>query len=292
MISRRAWALAAMFALMLVWGSTFVVTKAAVQEIPPLTLNLLRFAIAACVLAPFAAVRGGLASLPRPLPLAAMALMALTGIALFHIGFNYALVYGSATQGALVFALVPAAVAVAAVLWLKEAPSRRRLAGIALSVAGVALVVAGGAADSASPAPVLGALWMLGAVAAWAVYTVIAKRLADADQIVVIAFASVLGAVLLLPLSVFELVDGPWPSPSAAGWLGTAFLGVVASALAFVVYSRVLRELDASLVGAWLNLDPIVGVATAVLFLGETLVAGQIVGGVVALAGMWFASKE
>ena len=84
----------------------------------------------------------------------------------------------------------------------------------------------------------------------------------------------------------------PWPSPSLQGWLGTLFLGVVASALAFVVYSRALRELDASLVGAYLNLDPIVGVLTAVLFLGETLGAWQILGGVIALAGMWLASSR
>jgi drug/metabolite transporter (DMT)-like permease len=288
---RRSYALAAVIVLMIVWGSTFVVTKVAVQEIPPLTLCLMRFAIAACVLAPFAAGRGGLGS--RPLPLAALAMMALTGVALFHIGFNYALVYGSASQGALVFALLPAAVATAAVLWLKEAPSRRRIAGIALSVGGVALVVASaGETSGASPRPLLGALCMLAAVAAWAAYTVIAKRLAGADQIVVITCVSVVGAVMMLPLAALELWHGPWPSPSLQGWLGTAFLGVVASALAFVVYSRVLRELEASVVGAWLNLDPIVGVATAVLFLGETLGAGQILGGVVALGGMWLASRE
>lgn len=51
---------------------------------------------------------------------------------------------------------------------------------------------------------------------------------------------------------------------------------VYASALAFVVYSRALRELDASLVGAYLNLDPIVGVLTALILLGETLGVWQV----------------
>lgn len=292
MISRRAYALASVIALMIVWGSTFVVTKAAVREIPPLTLCALRFFIAAGILVPIAAARGGLESLPRPLPLMPLALMALTGIALFHIGFNYALVYGSASQGALVFALVPGAVAVAAVIGLKEGPSKRRIAGIALSVCGVALVVATGEDDGASPRPLLGALWMLGAVASWAVYTVIAKRLAAADQVVVIACASVGGTVMLLPLAGWELLHAPWPTPSLQGWVGVLFLGVVASAVAFVIYSRVLRELEASLVGAFLNLDPIVGVLTAFLFLGETLGAWQMLGGVVALAGMWLASRK
>jgi drug/metabolite transporter (DMT)-like permease len=58
-----------------------------------------------------------------------------------------------------------------------------------------------------------------------------------------------------------------------------------------VVYSWVLRELDASLVGAYFTLDPIVGVGTAVVFLGEVLRGGQVVGAVIALAGMWLAAR-
>ena len=95
---------------------------------------------------------------------------------------------------------------------------------------------------------------------------------------------------MLLPLGVLELTRVPWAYPSLEGWLGVLFLGVFASAAAYLMYSRALRELDASLVGAWLNLDPIVGVLTAVVFLGETLHHWQIAGGVVALAGMGLAS--
>jgi drug/metabolite transporter (DMT)-like permease len=57
------------------------------------------------------------------------------------------------------------------------------------------------------------------------------------------------------------------------------------------VYGFALRELDASLVGVYTNLDPIVGVVTAVLFLGEELYGGQIAGGLIAFVGMWLASK-
>jgi uncharacterized membrane protein len=151
-ISRRSCALAGIVIAMIVWGSTFVVTKAAIHEIPPLTLTFLRFLVAAAILVPLAAARGGLRRLPQPLPLATLVLMGLTGVAIFHVGFTYAMVYGSATQGAIVFALVPAAVVVAAVVGLKEAPSKRRITGILLSVCGVALVVATGESGSASPA--------------------------------------------------------------------------------------------------------------------------------------------
>jgi len=290
-VSRRTSALIGLILLMIVWGSTFVVTKATVRELPPLTLACIRFFIAAAVLAPFAMARGGFGLLPRPLPLVRFALMGLFGVATFSIGFNYAMVYASAAQGALIYALLPAAIAGAAVVALAEVPSRRRIAGIALSVIGVAIVVLSGKSDTASPAPLLGALCMLGAVLSWAAYTVLAKQLAAVDQIVVISLVSFIGALMLVPLAIAERLGSPWHPPSPQGWLGLLFLAVVASALAFVVYGRALRELDASLVGAYANLDPIIGVLTAVLLLGESFQPPQVAGGVLALGGMWLASS-
>jgi drug/metabolite transporter (DMT)-like permease len=289
---RRFLALVSVTLLMMVWGSTFIVTKTTVREIPPLTLGFLRFVIAAVFLGIVVALRRGRASFPRPLPLKQLVLMTITGSALFITAFNYAMILGSVSQGAIVFALAPAAVAVAAVIGLKERLSRRRIGGIALSIAGVILVVAAGRPSADAPHPLLGALLMMVVNIGWAVYTVIAKRLAQVDQIIVIAIVSAMAVVLLLPFAAIELAIGPRPTVSINGWLGLLFLGVVASSLAYVVYNRALRELDASVVGALVNLDPIVGVATAVVFLGEVLGGWQIVGGIAALIGMWLAAKQ
>lgn len=277
---------------MMVWGSTFVVTKAATREIPPLTLAALRFLIATIVLAPLALYRGAFARLPRPVPWRALLAMAITGIAAFSITFNYALVYGSAAQGAMIYALVPAAVALGAVWFLREKASSQRVVGIALSIVGVMLVVLSGESTLAAPQPLLGALWMLGAVAMWTAYTLIAKRWHDVDHVVTIALISALGAVMLLPLAALELLDAPTLSPSITAWSAALFLGVVASALAYIAYGFALRELDATVVGVYTNLNPIVGVVTAVLFMGETLHAGQALGGLVVFLGMWLASRE
>jgi drug/metabolite transporter (DMT)-like permease len=286
----RPLAIAGVVVLMIVWGSTFVVTKAAVRDIPPLTLATLRFAIATLTLLPIVLWRGGLSRLPKPFPLAPLLWMSLTGTALFTAGFNLALLHGSAVQGSLIYAFVPAAVAIAAVIALKEKVSRRRTIGIALSVGGVALVAAGGQAEASSPHPLLGAMWMLITVVVWAIYTVIAKRLANADQLVVITCISAIGTLMLLPFAAFELMQSPREMPSMQAWIGAAYLGSIAGALAYLVYNIALRVLDASLVGALSNLDPIVGVVTAVIFLGESLDGWQMIGGLVALAGMWLAS--
>ena len=288
---RRTVAIAGIVGVMVIWGTTYIVTKYAVDEVPPGTMAVLRFAFAFVVLLPVAIARGGLARLPRPLPIGTLLFMGITGFALYYAAFNYALLYGSASQGALIQALLPVGIAGAAVLVLKERLSGRRMLGVVLSIVGVALVIVNGRAESVdAPNPLLGAVLMLASVVAWAAYTVAAKRISGVDPIVTITCTSIIGTVFLIPMVVVELAGKPLPAPSLEAWLSVAYLGIAATGLALIIYSWGLRELDATVVGVYVNLVPIIGVLSAVLFLGESLAPLQIVGGTLALVGMWLAS--
>jgi drug/metabolite transporter (DMT)-like permease len=290
MRSRTA-AIAAIVLLMIIWGTTYIVTKIAIREVPPLTLAALRFLITALVLLPFALAAGGLRRLPRPLPVGDIVAMALTGFVLYYAFFNYALEYGSASQGALIQALIPVGVAITAVIVLKEKLSGTRVSGIALAVLGVAIIVIAGKSDSESPSPLLGAVLMLLSVVAWSIYTVQVKRLAEVEPTVLLTAIACVGTVIQIPLVVFELARRPEPlAISAQGWASVVFLGAIASGLGLLVYNRALRLLDASLVGTYINLVPIIGVLSAVLLLGEALEGWQIAGSVLALLGVWLAS--
>jgi drug/metabolite transporter (DMT)-like permease len=289
-MANRALALTMLVLLMLVWGTTYISTKSVIQETTPLMLACLRFFCASAVLVPLAFMRGGFKALPKPLPIGTLLLMTLCGYVFYFTAFNYALVYTSAVQGALIQALLPAAIATAAALFLRERPPARRIIGIARSIAGVVLVVSYGHADSNARNPILGGILMAGTVISWAMYTVLAKRLANTDQIVVTAFNMLSAGVLMIPLVLVDLHGAPLPSLSTTAWAHVLYLGLFASGAAFVVYNLSLRNLDASEVGVWINLVPIVGMLAAVLFLGETLNPWQIVGAVVALAGMWLSS--
>jgi drug/metabolite transporter (DMT)-like permease len=290
--ARRRVALLALTAVMVVWGSTFVVTKAAMQQFPPFTLAFLRFAIATAVLA-LLLRRGALAGLRRSVSGGRLLFLAFTGIASFTAAFNLALVYGSATQGALLYATTPAVVAICAVFFLRERLGGRRMFGIGLSMAGAALVVTTGQAEAAdAPAPLLGAALMLVTVVLWGAYTVAAKPVAAADQTALMLALSAIGALLLLPPSALEIARSSWPASTAEAWLGVIYLAVFATAGAYALYNFALRELDASTVGAFTNIDPLVGVATAFLFLGETLAPLQAGGAAIVLVGMWLASSD
>jgi drug/metabolite transporter (DMT)-like permease len=275
---------------MTIWGSTFVVTKEVIDDVPPFTLAFVRVAIGALVLLPFALARSR--AVRTPLPWKSIVAMGLLGVALYYALFNYSLRYTSASQGALVQSCIPAMTALVAVIWLRERASAQRWFGIVLSIAGVMLVFSN-VSDSGASAVLFGNALMFLTVVCWGVYTSIAKRSAEgADPVIVTTGIAAVGAVLLLPLAVTEIVSQGMPHVGARAWFAAIYLGAGASGLAYLLYNSALQHMDASEVGAYTNLIPIVGVILGIVVLHEPLSARAIAGGVVVLVGVWLTGRK
>jgi drug/metabolite transporter (DMT)-like permease len=278
---------------MVIWGSTFVVTKGVNEQVQPFTLALVRVAIGAVVLLGCALIRqarGGSHSPWSSLPWGTIISMGLIGVVLYYAVFNYSLVYTSASQGALVQSCIPAMTALVAVVWLREHASAMRWTGFALSMVGVLIVFSGADAESGSGS-LLGNVLMFISAVLWGIYTSMAKRVATYDPLQVTAGIISVGAVMLLPLAAFEVGAAGMPSIDLQAWFGMAYLGAGASGLAYMMYSAALKHVDASEAGVYTNLIPIVGVITGIM-LGEPLSARAIIGGVVVLVGVWLTSRQ
>jgi drug/metabolite transporter (DMT)-like permease len=279
---------------MVIWGSTFVVTKGVNEQVQPFTLALVRVAIGAVVLLGCALIRqarGGNHSPWPALPWGTMIAMSLIGVVLYYAVFNYALVYTSASQGALVQSCIPAMTALVAVVWLREHASAMRWAGIGLSMIGVLIVFSGGADAESGSASLLGNVLMFISAVLWGIYTSMAKRVAKYDPLQVTAGIVAAGAVMLVPLAAFEVGAGGMPGVDLQAWLGMAYLGAGASGVAYLMYSAALKHVDASEAGVYTNLIPIVGVITGMM-LGDPLSARAIIGGLVVLVGVWLTSRQ
>jgi drug/metabolite transporter (DMT)-like permease len=278
---------------MVIWGSTFVVTKGINDQVPPFTLAFVRVAIGALVLLACAWVRqarGGSHTRWSSLPWGTMVTMGLIGVVLYYAVFNYSLMYTSASQGALVQSCIPAMTALVAVVWLREHASALRWSGIVLSMVGILIVFSGADVESGSGS-LLGNVLMFASAVLWGVYTSMAKRVATYDAIQVTAGIIGAGALMLLPLAGFEIAAAGMPSVNTQGWLGMAYLGAGASGLAYMMYSAALKHMDASEAGVYTNLIPIVGVVMGVM-LGEPLSLRAIIGGLVVLVGVWMTSRQ
>jgi drug/metabolite transporter (DMT)-like permease len=277
---------------MIVWGSTFVVTKGINEQVPPFTLAFARVAIGALILMPFLLLRPAAAAgepqapARSALPWVTISLMGLIGVALYYAVFNWSLMLTSASQGALVQSCIPAMTALVAVVWLRERASVMRWLGIGLTMVGVVIVFSGSGGDGAAGS-VLGNLLMFVTTILWGIYTSLAKRVADVDPRVVTAGIAVVGALLLLPMAIVEIAAEGIPQVGAMGWLGIVYLGTTASGLAYLLYNAALKHMDASHVGVYTNLIPIVGVLSGVIVLGEPLSLRAVIGGCIVLAGVW-----
>jgi drug/metabolite transporter (DMT)-like permease len=289
-MSRCTSAMLSLLFVMAIRGSAFSVTKAATVEMPPVLIAFLRFALAAAILLPLALLRRTQSPPMGKRHWITVAAMGICGFTLFQAGSNIAQTYTTATQAAIIQSIIPVLTAILAALVLRERLSGRRVAGIALSLVGVLVVVLVAAPSERARDPLLGGAIMLGAVGMWAIYTVLAKRLSGADLLHVTAYSPLFGALFLLPLALLESGGRALPAISVLGWLSIAYLGVLSSAMASLLYNRSLAELEANQAATFINLVPIVGVVVAVLFLGEPLIAWQLLGGAVTLVGVWLAT--
>ncbi|HYF63194.1 MAG TPA: DMT family transporter [Herpetosiphonaceae bacterium] len=289
-MNKRTLAIVALVAVVSVWGSAVVATKSMVDAITPIVFALLRFVLASAILLPLAIrqhrrqpdmLRGAWGWLVAS---------GILGVTVFYTLSNIALGYASATQGILVQSSIPVVTAIMAFALLGERLRPRQIGGIGLSLLGVLVVVLTSRPGPAARDPLLGCALMFCGVVAWSAYTIAAKRLNHLDQLVVTGYGTAVGTLALLPLAAFEQWGRPLPALGLDAWLVLLYLSVASTALGHLFYNRSLRELDASQAASYLNLMPVVGVAVAVLALGEPLVAWQLAGGAVVLAGVWLTS--
>lgn len=274
--------------VMLIWGSSFAVTKTVVQEVSPYLFATLRHIVACALLLPFYLHQRK--KVKQQLPYKRLAVMGILGITVYYGLFNFAMLYIPASTGALVEGLIPVAIAIPAAWLLKEHISGRSVAGIILCVTGVVLV--GFVGSPQGTHTLRGSILMLLAVCCWSAYTLLSRSLKDTDTILATAISTFIGSAFLIPISAVELYQHGMPEISGRAWAGIIYLGVFASALAYFLYNKALESLPAAQVGNFLNLNPVIGAVIAMIFLKDTFTPWQMAGGVLVLAGIWLSSKR
>lgn len=279
----------ALFITLLIWGTTFMITKLVLAEMGPLLLTALRFLIAFLLLAPLAARRGfRLRQVSQPKYL----LFGLTGTTLYYGLQNVGLTYTSVSSTVLILASVPALTTLLAVIFLGEHMSGWQVLGLGLVTVGVVLVGMDSSQNSAGSHPLLGNLLIFCGALAWAVYTIQGRKMSNNTPAIVMTAASTgAGALLLLPFVGWEILAQGLPQHvSLLNWLGILYLGLIGSGLTMYLWNYTLHYLPASVASSYINLVPVIGLGTAYL-LGEQPPLIQIVGGGLAILGVLLSNR-
>ncbi len=287
---RAAWeagrvdpAVPALLLAMAIWGATYVITKAALPHIGAFTILLLRLVLGAAALMPFAWRHG---YRPRLSLRKEFVLFGLTGMVL-HLGFEIlGLRFTSASSAVLIIATAPLVTVAFSVAFLKERLNRAQTFGIGLSIIGV-VVITGAAGPPGYPLSWLGNLLVFAGVVAWGIFTVQGKNMATNHSWLVSTTAATAAAIpLTVPLVAAEIALEGMPQFPIGAVAAVVYLGLFAQGLAYALWNLALKYVDGSVAGPYVNLVPVIGVGLA-LFVGETLSALQIIGGITVAAGIW-----
>ena len=274
-------------AVVVVWGVNFIVMKAGLEVLPPLLFTLLRFLFAAVPLVFF--VR-------RP----AVPLRLITAYGLSQFAIQFALLFGGMKLGmpaglsSLVIQLQAFFTIGLAALMLGERPRMAQLIGAAIALAGMGLV----AIHIESRTTLIGLAMVIAGGVSWAFGNIYTKRIAmfaqasgtRVEALQIVAWGSL---VAVPPIALVSLmVEGPESirnALAAIDWRIAAavlFNAYATTIFGFGAWSVLMRRYPTATVAPFTLLVPIVGMASAAIFLGETMHWWALVAGALVLAGL------
>ena len=267
-MSARGWVLFA--AMSLIWGLPYLLIKVAVEaDLSPFVIVAVRTLLGAVLLLPFALRGGQLRRLRGHMgALVAYSAVELAGPWLL---LTHAETRMSSSMAALLIAMTPLAAAVMATGFGHEELEGRRLVGLVVGVSGVALLV-GVDLGSVDLLGVVEAL--LTAVGYAAGPIIISRSLRDVPAMAVITGSLLLTGALYVPLALLTWPDS-FPADAAGAVVG---LGVVCTALAFVLFFALIAEVGPTRAPVFTYVNPAVALLLGVWLLDEPFTLGIALG--------------
>jgi len=276
--STRRWSLFG--AMCVIWGIPYLLIRVAVRDLDPSVLVFSRTVLAAAILAPLAATRGELR------PLAAywrwLVLFAAIEIAIPWLLLGSAERRLSSSFTGLMIAAVPLVGAVVT----RERLGRWSVGGLLLGLGGVALLVGLDLRGTST----IGVLMVAGVVLGYAVGPIVlARRLNGLPALGVIAASLAITALVYLPLAVLRM---PSTVPPAKVLASVVTLAVVCTALAFVLFFALIKEIGPVRATVITYVNPAVAAVLGVAVLGETFTSGMGIGFALILVGSALAARK
>src|SRR5215213_4287799 len=261
--------LALLLALATLWGASYTFIRIGVATIPPITLIACRTLIAGLLLLAIMRWRG------VRMPMDATTWRRLLFQACLNSVIPWTMVaWGSRSLDAGLATILNSTAPIftfflTLAVTRHEALSPRKLLGVCAGLAGVCLIVGVEALGGLGQQLVAQIVSVLAAVA-YAGAAIFGRGFKDLDPMAPAAGSLLCGAAILIPLSL--VVDRPWTlAPSANSMLALLGLAVFSTALAFVIYFRLIQTLGSVGATAQAYLRVPIGVAAGVVFLGEQL---------------------
>lgn len=281
------------FAMMLYAGN-LLVGKPVSNEIPPITLTLLRYVIAFFVVLPLGYKEWKNNKSLWVKEWKAIVALSLSGLVLFNILVYLSLNYTTSVNAAIVESSTPIFALLLGFLLFKEKFTKIQLSGVILSLIGVLSVISKGSLEvilglSFNP----GDLIMLGAMLTWSIYSIFIKqhtwKFPTYGGLLVMSFVAI---IVLIPFSATEYQSFATVNWSTSVFSGLLYLGVFPSLIALIAYNKGVSAIGPSRASIFLNLIPVFTMVGAILFLGENITWIQLIGATLVISGVIITNRK
>jgi drug/metabolite transporter (DMT)-like permease len=277
----------------LVYATSYAATRLTLVDLPPGVLAVLRCAVGAVLLLPFAR-RGERREAMSPGDHLRIAAMGILGIGAAFACSHWGIVRSTAANAALLIIVEPVAIMVLSPLVLGERLRPSEAVGSALGLTGTLLVVLDGIPGVTTKiAPHWrGDLLLVLAGVAYAAYTLIGRdvlRRHPATPVTVLSLTW--GAISLIPVAALEWSQGVRPVWTGQAILGAAYLAVVITAIGYAVWNWALGRVSAPRAAVFLAVQPIAGALLGVAVLGDPFTVFTAVGALLITTGLMITAR-
>ena len=269
-----------------VWAVNYSVAKYGTRTVPPLAYNAVRIVMAVVVLLAIGRVR----SHERPVSrdIWALIVIGVLGNGVYQLCFIEGLARSRAGTVALMLAGSPAFVAIVGRLFRVERVGARGWAGISLQLFGIALVVFGSVVHTTGDDTLLGSSLIVAGSLCWAFFAILIKPYTERlSGINVGAYSLLGGALFVTVIGIPSIATTDWRSVSFPVWSAIVYSGIGALVVGNLIWYHGVSRIGPTRVSMFSNLQPLVALAVAWVFLGEVptiwqgLGAGSIMTGLI-----------
>ena len=281
----RAFDIGELVLLAALWGASFLFMRLGAHEFGPIALAAVRVGLASLMLIPLLASRGQLAELRTHWK--GLLLVGALNSAIPFALFSFAALSITAGLSSIINATTPLWTAVVAFVWLRQGLTPWRVLGLVIGFAGVAFLAWDKASFKSGEEDHSGLLAVLACAAATFCYGVAAnatKRYLTGASPLAVATGSQFAAALLLALPAAWL----WPAamPSGGAWASALGLAGLCTALAYILYFRLMSRVGPTNAVSVTFLIPLFAILWGAIVLSEAVTAQMVIGGGIVLVGI------
>lgn len=286
-LSLRSQIVVALIAVYLIWGSTYLAIRFAIETIPPFVMGGVRFLIAGGALYAWLRSRG----VPAPTRLNWRATAIVGGLLL--AGGNGGVILAEelvpSSIAALIVAMVPVWMTLLNWKWGdRTRPTTGVGVGVVLGMIGIALIAAPASGTSGTINPI-GVIILLGASLSWAIGSLYARRATlPSDPLMSTAMEMLAGGVLMLALGFItgQTAQVHLELITAQSLVAVAYLIVFGSLIGFTAYVFLLKVTTPAIVSTYAFVNPVVAVFLGWAFAGEALTVRTLIAAAVIVAAV------